>query len=235
MNATKLGVLVEQILDPTTDPNERADIYKALGAEFGASVEPLLWVLARNETIETARVAAYAAIDVTHARDRAALLAAARREAAQRSPWSFSLIRGLIEHPTDEVREFLRDLFRPAHDENEAWRVEVLRQVYGTMKGDGLVEARITAYLADHDDRIRSWAVLASSEAGNAEMVPMAVALLDSKDPRARMIGVAVLQRHGTEAQFRSVLARDWSRDKELKIAIEAAMNARGFVPPQNP
>ena len=77
--------------------------------------------------------------------------------------------------------------------------------------------------------------MLASSEAGNQDVVPLAIDLLDSKDPRARIAGVAVLQRHGTEAQFKSVLRRDWSRDKELKFAIETAMRARGFVPPQNP
>src|SRR5262249_34961399 len=143
---------VDRIIDPTTTSTERGDFYEQLGKEFGAAVEPLLWALAANDPIEEARVKAYEAIDLRKARDVASLFAAARREADVRSSRAFLLIDGLVGHPSDEVKEFFRQLFRAEKDRDEEWRAEVLRQIYGTMKGDALIEARLSGYLADRND-----------------------------------------------------------------------------------
>jgi hypothetical protein len=231
----RIADLARQVVDPSTTPAERAALYAAFGKESGEAAEPVLWVVAANEPVEDARGAAYRAIDFAKARDGAAMLAAARREIEARTAQSFWLIHGLLSRSQPEIRPLLTALFAAERDEDEEWRAEVLRQVYGTMKGEPVIEKRLYAYLADQNDRIRASAVVAAAEAGNASVVPLAIALLDSKDAKAQMAAVVVLHRHGSEEQFKTVLARDWSRDKNLKLAIQGAMQARGFALPQNP
>jgi hypothetical protein len=224
---------VQSILDETTTPPERADLYRKLGSDFGRRVEPLLWSLARVEPIEMARTAAYQAIDPANATDAHALLAAARREAVQRTTLVHLLVPGLVERPGEDVRRLLLELVATTADSDDEWPLMNLKLIYGRLKGDPEIERRMTACLAHPSDRIRGIAALTSADAGNRAMVPVAFELLDSKDSRARFSAVLILKRHATAEEFKQILSRDWSRDEETRLAIEAAMRSRGIEPPK--
>jgi hypothetical protein len=223
------------ILDPVTEPMERADLYRQVGRDAGKAAERLLWVFAENEPIEHARAAAYEALAAFGPTDLSRMLAAARRESAARAKATHLLVSLLVARLSDEARQFLRELLAASDGRQDEWSAMVLRASYAAMRNDPPIERHMASCLAHADDRVRAIAAVAAADAGHGQAMPIALELFDSRDATARFHAIGILRRHGTEEQFRRLLSRDWSRDEDTRLAIESAMRSRGFDPPKHP
>ena len=76
----------------------------------------------------------------------------------------------------------------------------------------------MTSALADPNERVRSFAVLAGSEAKNRAALPVARALLESADADVRLKGATAVARLADEPEVRKLLERPWRPDHEQNL-----------------
>ena len=91
----------------------------------------------------------------------------------------------------------------------------------------------MTSLLADPSERIRSFAVLAASEAKNRAALPVARELLESSDADVRLNAATAVARLADKLEVMELLGRPWGQQQEQglrKIARE-----RGLDLPQHP
>jgi hypothetical protein len=230
----KLSDLVASVLDEASTPNERMDVYKQLGkSPFKGRIEPLLWILAENEPIPDPRSVAYEALRPKDARDTDALLKAARREIAARSPSTAILLPALSTHLTDEVRAYLVSLFANDDAREEVYWAERLSSVYVPLRGEPVIEKRLKRNLDHPDDDVRAWAVATSELAENRDALPIAIRLLDSPKERAKSAGARFVARYGSDEDLKAAAKRDWSKYPNIGVILTAEMSRRG-IPLQN-
>ena len=227
-----LAAHVEEILAGTMTPAERQSFYLGLGQTFGAKVEALLWALAAWEQDPAARSSAYDAVTPILT-DQAALLVAARREVEAGTPQTFLLLRPLARSPDAASRGALRAWVSDPSRTTE-WQVRILSGVYSTLRGDPIVEARMTAALADPSEAVRSSAATVGADAKNEAVRPVAIALLDSSDAAIRSSAALAIARIGDQADVDRLFGLPWTRDQGLRGTLESIVRGRRLAVPRD-
>ena len=159
-------------------------------------------------------------------------IAATRREIQLSNGLAFTLLSGLATQPVTEVRRYVDGLLADTEKSDE-WRARVLFAVYASLKGDPRIETRLTSALAHPSERVRSFAVLAGSEARNHAALPVAWELLESANADVRRDGATAVARLADEPEVRKMLERPWSAEDALFLREKA--RKRGLDLPLDP
>jgi hypothetical protein len=237
MDKATLSVALERILDPTTTPAERQDVYRSWNAIYSPALEPLIWAVAPVEPSSKARATLYIVIpNSPPVTDYPALLQAAHREWSKGDIEPFAqLVRLLSFHPTAETEALFHEVLQARDKVPPPWFAERLPGIQKAFPDDGRISVSIVKAMSDPDEVVRATAGLARASIRRRDGLECAVRCLKAAAPDARRIAIVTIDRHGGVEEARALLPLAEDQDFAVRTLARKALAAKGITPVSNP